>query len=286
MKIAKVYLLLIAFLSVFSGQSQAERKTCQRIVSLAPSITEMLFAVGLGHNIVAVTKYCKFPPQAQDLTQLGGLFDTNLEAGILLQPDLVVGLPESRNVIDSFRALKVQTLRVSDRSVEEIYASISKICYLCDCPERATQIIAKLKNDSEIAVSLRRNQNFVSAAMIIASAISGGTEELYLSGRDGYYSSILGLLNAKNVFINNTSAIPSGSFETLAALSPDAIFVVEESQKRFDELKEKLSIYLPKSVFIRLSGEHVFVPGPRFPELMEDIARGLNLAVESKVPDA
>lgn len=279
----KVSVLLFCLLSLlqFAASSSfaqpSPASACNRIISLAPSVTEMLFALGLGSHMVANTSYCKFPAEAAALPHLGGLFDTNLEAGLMLSPDIVIGLAESKTVLSSFERLGVATLNISDRSIQDIYKSHIKICALCGCAKQAERLNADLQNQINNLISTREKEETVPVALIVASSISAGAEELYLSGNDGYYSSIFKLLNAKNVFSNNTAAIPSGSYETLVTLSPGLIFVVEADSIRFDDLKRRISVYLPNAKLVQLSGDYSVVPGPRFPLLMRDIAKGLEL---------
>ena len=67
---------------------------CERIVSTAPSITETLFALGLGERVVGVTRYCRYPAEALAKPKIGGYFDPNFEAIVGLKPDVVI-VPES-----------------------------------------------------------------------------------------------------------------------------------------------------------------------------------------------
>src|SRR5688500_13562145 len=85
----------------------AEGAAPQRIVSLAPSITEALFAVSLGTRVVGVTRYCRFPPEAQSIAQVGGYMNPSYEALASLRPDLVPVLPEHEDIQPHLRALGV-----------------------------------------------------------------------------------------------------------------------------------------------------------------------------------
>lgn len=262
-------------LLVSSGVSAAPLK-CQRLISLAPSMTESLFALELGPRVRGVTRYCNFPPEAKSLPRLGGLFDTNLEAALMLSPDLVVGLPESSPLLSKFEQLGISTLTASDRGIEELYESFIKICDACGCQEKAAQLIADLQRQVETVVLSRKGRPERTAALLVASSISGETQELFVSGIDGFYSSALQKLRARNVFENKTSALPSSSLEGFATLRPEVIFLVEANKSQFEKVGERLKELLPHSKLIRLEGDYVMVPGPRFPRLLADMASGLN----------
>ena len=87
-----------------------------RIVSLAPSVTEVLFEAGAGARVVGVTSYCRFPPAALSLPKIGGYLTPNYEALVALQPDLVVTLAEHADLEPRIRALGIPILRVDHRS--------------------------------------------------------------------------------------------------------------------------------------------------------------------------
>ena len=86
----------------------------QRIVSLAPSLTETLFALGLGDRVVGVTRFCAYPPEVLELPRVGGHLDPNFEAIVSLEPDLVVAIPSSRE-----SGLRLESLGISVLEVDQ-----------------------------------------------------------------------------------------------------------------------------------------------------------------------
>ena len=100
-----------------------------RIVSLAPSVTETLFALGAGPEVVGVSQYCDYPPQVRDLPRVGSFLTPNLEAIIALRPTLIVGLELSSDVrqIRALNSMGYPVLLVSDDSLQQIETSIEKV---------------------------------------------------------------------------------------------------------------------------------------------------------------
>src|SRR3954470_481013 len=98
-----------------------------RVVSLAPSITEVLFELGLGDRVVGVTRYCVFPPEARAKPQIGGYYDPNYEAISAARPDLAVVLPEHAEIRKELEHLGLKVLTVDHTSVQGILASIQLI---------------------------------------------------------------------------------------------------------------------------------------------------------------
>jgi hypothetical protein len=114
-------------------------KGAQRIVSLAPSITEILFALGLGERVVGVTALCDYPPEARTRPKVG---DANIspERVVALKPDLVVAheLLNSR-VIPTLRRLKLRVLSANPKDFDKLFAFILQIGEAAGVPERARQ---------------------------------------------------------------------------------------------------------------------------------------------------
>src|SRR5690606_10390834 len=95
-----------------------------RIISLAPSITETLFALGLEAHIVGVTRYCDYPPEALAKPKVGGYLDPNMEAMVALRPDLVITFPGHQTLTPRLEQLGIATLQIPDQKLGDILDSI------------------------------------------------------------------------------------------------------------------------------------------------------------------
>src|ERR1700689_1387836 len=96
----------------------------QRIVSTAPSITELLYALGLGDRVVGVTRFCRYPPEAQLKPKIGDYTSPNLEAIAALRPDLVILQTNPVRLADRLHALKLTTLEINQDDIAALYNSI------------------------------------------------------------------------------------------------------------------------------------------------------------------
>ncbi|HET6346270.1 MAG TPA: helical backbone metal receptor, partial [Myxococcota bacterium] len=98
----------------------------RRIVSLAPSVTELLFALGAGDSVVGVTRYDDFPPEVNRLPKVGGFIDSDAEAVLALRPDLVVAVRTSggRGRLDTLTRLGAQVVTVSDGSLDDLWQTL------------------------------------------------------------------------------------------------------------------------------------------------------------------
>ncbi len=104
--------------------------TPQRIISTAPSITEMLYAVGLGDKVVGVTTYCHYPPAARSKPKIGTYTEPNLERIASLRPDLVIIQKNPIQLAAKLEALKLKVLEVSHDTVDDVFVSMQRIA---DC---------------------------------------------------------------------------------------------------------------------------------------------------------
>ncbi|MFQ5607490.1 MAG: helical backbone metal receptor, partial [Candidatus Zixiibacteriota bacterium] len=142
------------------GDSFPPRGDVRRVVSLAPSITELIFALHVDSLLVGVTKYCKYPPGADTLLEVGGFLDVNIEALIDIQPDLVVLLIEHEHVARRLRQLEIPYLIVNHQSVDgilESYQSVGKLLHadnVADSLQMAHR--EKINRARELTQNLRR----------------------------------------------------------------------------------------------------------------------------------
>ncbi|HCD04827.1 MAG TPA: ABC transporter substrate-binding protein, partial [Methylophaga sp.] len=109
----------------------------QRIISLAPSITETLFAIDAGDRVIAVTDYCQYPAKVKNLPKVGGYLDPNLEQIVRLQTDMVILLKRQHALKKQLQQLGIQTLSIDNSSLAGIRNSIRDIAAALDKSAKA-----------------------------------------------------------------------------------------------------------------------------------------------------
>src|SRR6478672_8815595 len=114
----------------FAHAASAPRS--QRIVSLAPSVTETLFALGFGDRVVGVTTYCDYPPEARRLPKIGGFTNPSVEAIVATRPDLVIGVNDSSHPVKTkeLEGLGIRIALISVTSLDEILNSFKSVARL------------------------------------------------------------------------------------------------------------------------------------------------------------
>ena len=258
-------------------------RDCGRIVSLAPSVTETLFALGLGGQVVGVTRYCKFPAEVSELPSVGGYFDPNYELMIALRPSLVVLLPGLDEHRQRLADLKFATIEANQESVPEILKSIETLGATCGAAERAQELVAELRTrQEEIAgkvVGLPRPGVLI---VVDREMGAGRIRDLYIAGRGTFYDDLLTTAGGTNVYDGKLIQYPTLSLEGLLRVNPQVIIEIVPQlhereltaaviRKDWD-LVPSLNAVQENRIHV-LAESYAAVPGPRYVKLLEDMAR-------------
>ena len=148
--LAKVLLLYLLCGFLAAGLAgAAETPAYQRIISLAPSLTEILYALDLGDRVVGVTRYCDYPEGALAKTKVGGLMDPNYEAMVALKPDLVILMTSHRDAKRELAKMGIATLTVPHQTIADIHESIQTIGKACGASQKAAEL-AKAAGDADL----------------------------------------------------------------------------------------------------------------------------------------
>ncbi len=134
------------------GQKLYLSQIPKRVVSLAPNITEMLFAIGAGDSVVGVTDWCDYPPEARTRTRVGDA-SPNLEAILALRPDLVLGVATVRDdTLETLRRLKIPLFTMEARSLERVYAHMQTLGRMLDRVREANVLVSAMRADVQAIV--------------------------------------------------------------------------------------------------------------------------------------
>jgi iron complex transport system substrate-binding protein len=249
--------------------------TPRRIVSLAPSITETLFALGLDSVIVGVTDFCNYPPAAQTKVKVGGLSNPGFELIASLEPDLIL-LSVAGNSQADYNKLSSLNFRqfVSNPStIAGVYRSIRNLGDLTGTSARADSILSRLRHTQDSLTLAARLRPRKSVLMLVSLrpliGVGGGT----------FLHELLELANARNVAESSAVAYPLMSREHILTLQPDAIILTSDIAQSPRDVVEAyaewrtLKAVQDNSVII-LNADLLSRPGPR-------IMKGLELLVSA-----
>ncbi len=262
----------------------------QRIVSLAPSLTETLFALGVGERVVGVTRYCAHPPEVRSLPRVGGHLDPNLEAIVSLEPDLVMVIPSSHENRRRLEALGIRVLEVDQHDVDSVLGSISTVADACGVGGRGralrAEIEGRLARVSSVVTDAARPRTLVVVGHQIGE---GAVRSVWAAGRDTFYDGVLRIAGGVNALDGGPAQYPELSREGLTAVDPDVVLdviagledrdlSVEDVRAGWRRLSELRAVREDRVVI--LEGDIMVVPGPRLPEMVEAVARALHPSLD------
>jgi len=246
-------------------------KTPTRIVSLAPSVTEMLFAIGAGDQLVGVTQFCNYPPEALKKPKVG-YANPNLESLVELQPDLVVGPNEflKPDVVLKLDQLKIPLFVLAEKNIEDIFAHIQTLGRMLDRSTTANAVAMDLRQ--QIAQIRQRTETLPPVRVLYLLH----SQPLITVGPGSFIDQLIVLAGGVNVAAKSGTSYPRLSMETVLEDDPEVlVFPVGESEGISDSEQQAWRQWstmtaVKQGRLHQIPSDLLNRPGPR-------IARGLEL---------
>ncbi len=259
----------------------------QRIVSTAPSVTETLFALGLGDRVVGVTNYCHYPPEAKTRTRVGSFLKPDVETILALRADLVIVQKNPTNLVGRLRGLKQNVLEVDYNDVAGIMRMIETIGAAAGAPERGKKLAQSVRQQlddlrQKTAATPRRS------LMFIVGRTPGTLEGLVAVGRGSFLSELMDAAGGVNVFRDAVAMYPKVNLEEVLARNPDVIVdmghmaetvgISDEQKKSIVTLwgRQPLLKAVQQQRVYAVASDIFVVPGPRIVDAALAFARMLH----------
>jgi iron complex transport system substrate-binding protein len=247
-----------------------------RIVSLAPNLTEIVFAVGAGDRLVGRTKYCDYPAEVKNVAEIGDTMTPSIERIIALKPQLV--LVSTASQLEAFtKQLAEQKIAVyvtDPHSLEEVFRSIANLGDLLGRREQAEKLVSDQRRRADAAATA------VNTSKPIKVFYQVSDEPLYTIGRESYLTDLVRRAGGVSVTADVPGAFPRFSGEAALAARPDAIILPTggsmgtANSKVAAALKNSPAV-LSNRVY-KLNEDHLSRPGPRLVDGLEEMARALH----------
>jgi iron complex transport system substrate-binding protein len=274
----RFFLLLLLSLAAFAQPA--------RIVSTSPSITETLFALGLGDRVVGVSSYCHYPPAVLALPKIGSFIKPDAEKIAVLRPDLVV-VQRAKSPMPlpgKLAALGIKYVEVEPGSLAEVYTLIQDIGRATGVQSRAASLIASIR-DRLNAVRAESQSSYKPSVLLIVGRDPGMLSNIVGVGPGAYLDELITIAGGRNILAQSKIQYPQISMETVLHANPDVILDAgamgtsqNDGTKGEEELKQpwmqhsELSAVRNRKVF-GLTSETLVVPGPRVVEAVELIRK-------------
>ncbi|HVO23987.1 MAG TPA: ABC transporter substrate-binding protein [Candidatus Margulisiibacteriota bacterium] len=249
----------------------------QRIISLAPSVTETVFALGLGDRLVGVSVYCDYPPEAERIDRVGTFLTPNVEAIVAKRPDVVIAVPTPGNQgsVQALRRLGLQVVLVDPNTVAEIKESLLTIGRELGHEEAARALVARI--DARIAaVQERLDDAPVRKVLMVV-----GQTPLVAVGTGTFQDELIRMAHGDNLAARAGGSWPRLSIEFAIAAAPQVIIDTSMGNEEQTGAAPAMDFWKAFPTIPAVHDGHVYGykayqvlrPGPRIAEAFEAFAR-------------
>ena len=256
----------------------------QRIISLVPALTEMLYAIGAGPQIVAVSSYDKYPPQVETLPRVGALLDPDTERILSLKPDLVITYGSQVDLQAQMQRAGIPTFDYRHGGLSHILITMKELGvrtgHAADARQAVAAIEARLAAVRARVAGKRRPKT-----LLVFSREPKTLRNIYVSGGRGFLHDMLEIAGGDNVFNDIDKESVQVSTETILATAPEVILELRPEEiaagqpmqaelASWSRLASIPAVRNEQVLFI--AGHAVTVPGPRIADSVERMAKALH----------
>jgi iron complex transport system substrate-binding protein len=286
LKPAPTYALFLSIIAVAAISVPAASQTTapQRIVSLVPALTQMLFAIGAGPRVVGVSSFDAFPPEVTALPRVGALLDPDMERILSLRPDLVITYGSQSDLQQQLTRAGIPQYAYRHAGLEGIFGALDGLGKAVGRPQEAQRIAGEIRARLD-AIRARVRGRMRPRTLLVFERDPGALRGIYVSGGRGFLHEMLVIAGGTNVFADVDREAVQPSIETLISRAPEVIIEVRATglipagnipreRTAWQTLAAVPAVRTQRLYF--LQGEHLVVPGPRVGEGTEALARALH----------
>jgi iron complex transport system substrate-binding protein len=260
-----------------TGRTVRVPQPVNRIISLAPSLTETVYALGLQDHLVGDTTYCDFPPDAQKKTKVGDTINPSLEQISILHPDLVLLTSLNRfETLHALESLGIPSYTTDPHTVDEIMSSSKKLGDVLGAPEAGVSVAEDMKR------RLADLQHRLGAAPAKRVLFVVWHQPLISVGKHTFIADALHLAGAVSI-VDSEQDWPHVSLEEVARLQPDFLVFAATHSDTASPTVDALSTLPGWNIIDAVANRHFAVisdavnrPAPRIVSAIEDLARQLH----------
>ncbi len=211
----------------------------QRIISVSPNLTEILYGLGVFDRVVGVTDYCTYPPEAKSRERIGGYSTPNLERIVRLHPDLVV-LTQSQAPILAYnlKQLGIRSLVTPSQSVSDVFTAINQVGAAVGKPREAQALVASTQATLE-RVRKRTSGRARPTVVVAVDRSPGSLRDLYVATQGSYLADLVEIARGHVVAPPTGSGYSKISKETLVALNVDIVLELRPGSLARDAERER-----------------------------------------------
>lgn len=259
------------------ASTDGARAAGKRIVSLSPSTTEAIFAIGAGAQLVGRSRYCDWPKEVEKLPQVGGYVDPSYEAILALKPDLVVGArgPAGAAIADRLESRGISTFFPETETFAQIESMIVGIGQRTERAAEAKAFVEMMKE------RIRATEARVASRPKVRVLLVFGLEPISVAGPGGFPDEMLTKAGAKNV-VDSGGTYPTLGIERVLTLDPDLVVNAAMAEKNSAQRMGKDAPgwgrvrAVREGHLVSIADESILRPGPRIADGLEILAKAIH----------
>ncbi len=254
-----------------------------RVVSLAPNLTESIFAVGAGDRLVGVTTFCNYPEQAKEIAKIGDTMNPNMESIVALKPDIVFVSTASQieNFTKTLEANGIAVYVTNPASLEGVFHNLEQFALIFGTDQKAKPFMDSLRSRiQKLSVfTLQRDEtpaDYEKRVKPVRVFVQISKEPLFTIGKSAFVTEVVARSGGKSVTDSVETAYPMLSKETASTLNPDAIILSESDDNKESNEVFKNSTAVKNGRVYKIDADLLSRPGPRLVDALEQIAKDLH----------
>jgi iron complex transport system substrate-binding protein len=278
--------LTVAIVAGASGPATTQSRTAApaRIISLVPALTEMLFAIGAGPQVVAVSSYDEFPGQVKSLPRVGALLDPDMERILALRPDMVMVYGSQTDLQAQLTRAKIRTFNYRHAGLAGVFDTLKELGAAVGRSGDADRLSREIRTGLD-GIKVRVMGRPRPRTLLVFERDPASLRGVYVSGGVGFLHEMLEIAGGVNVFADVSREAVQPSVETVLARAPEVILEVRaKGLNAAPDVADAARVWstlasvpaVQRGRIHILSGDHLVVPGPRVVQGTEAFARALH----------
>ncbi|MDX4061737.1 helical backbone metal receptor [Aliarcobacter skirrowii] len=268
----KLLLSILFFNIVFANE---------KIITLSPAVNEIVFALGLGENIIANTQFCDYPEISKSIEKVGGYGSVSLEKVVNLNPSIIINQNYDKKLNSSLKALGFKTLVYKTNNIEDIKYTIKDLGDVFNRQNEAKILNTNIENSLKNIENIVENQKI----LFVISPQDTLSNQIYVTNNYIYFEDIIKKSGNKNAYQSSLKSQPAINSEKLILLNPDIIILLApylKSNKQKDDMlnlwknlpvnaSKKDNIYIIDKTYSGISSHRVQYLIDDFRKILEDV---------------
>ena len=245
-----------------------------RIVSMSPSHTESLFAIGVGNRVVGRTDFCDYPAETAKVPSIGGYSQPSVESIMAVKPDLVfASFGNPKELVARLRGLGVTVVSFNPQTVDDVTRVIWEMGRITDSQTKATQLISKIRDQIAAVEKLVKNSPRPKVFWEVWH------DPLSTAGSNTFINDLVKIAGGENIAAD-TKGWPVFNLETLLVKNPDVYIATKDKWSNPGNIFERpgynqIKAIKTSQVFV-INADNVNRPGPRLIEGLKDVVRAIH----------